>query len=202
MLTGPPLLLTQDGIPSFSSCGCDDASKKVQAALWVWSRCDRQQTTAVVREGDLAEKKTSRGWMGCSRTRVLLLTTSVKQTWHGVVTDEKNTYIDIYSFPASTDMFFLMSSLSWDLYFRRRFLLSFLWHFSISAPINFSLLQDSRVLSVPLPVSQTPAQTNIVFNALLLVMNPSVDLADSCWLAICHVKTVCLSVYLTNYLTF
>lgn len=167
------------------------------------------------RETLLKRKPPVDGW-GAAETRVLLLTTSVKQTWHDVVKDERNTYIDIYSFPASTDMFFLMSSLSWDLYFRRSFLvfffsnsfavslffsslpLSFLWHFSISAPINFSLLLDSRVLSVPLPVSQTPAQTNIVFNALLLVMNPSVDLADSCWLAICHVKRVCLSVNLTN----
>ena len=60
--------------------------------------------------------------------------------------------------------------------------LSYLWHSSISAPINFSLLQDSTVSSVPFPVSQTPAQTNIVFNARLLVMNPAVDLAhDPCW---------------------
>lgn len=52
-------------------------------ALWVWPPCDRQQTTAAVGEGDLAEKKTSGGWMGRSWTRFLLLTTSVKQTYRG-----------------------------------------------------------------------------------------------------------------------
>lgn len=35
----------------------------------VWPQRDRQRTTAVVREGDLAEKKTSHGWTGRSLTK-------------------------------------------------------------------------------------------------------------------------------------
>lgn len=191
MLTGPHLFLTQDGIPSFSSCGSPWCFQEGRTALWDWLQGDRRQTAAVVKEGDLAERKTSSRWMGCSWTRSLLLTTSVKQTWQGMGRGPKN--VDGYSFPPSADMFFQSCHL-WDLYLTRfsfldfffKFLCStslfsslpllFLWHFSICAPIMFSLLQDFRFFCVRLPVSQTPAQTNIVFNALLLVMKASVDL--------------------------
>ncbi len=181
----------------------------------VWPWCDRQQTIAVVREGDLAEKKTSHGWMGCSLTKSLLLTTSVKQTWHGVATAQRNTFISVYSslsplIPLSffvifelrsiyqINLSYLFSSYSFaaSLYFLP---LSFLWHFSISAPINFSLMRDSMLSSVPFPVSQTPAKTNIVFNTLLLVMNPSVDLACTpCWQF--NFQKEC--VHLSNWLAF
>lgn len=59
-------------------------------------------------------------WMdGAQLNKILFLTTSVKQIWHGVVKAQRNTFIDIYSFPVSTDLFFpYLSSLSWDLYVR------------------------------------------------------------------------------------
>lgn len=59
MHSGLPHLLTEQcGIPSPSSCGCDDASEKVERP-----QCDRQQTTAAVRgETSLKGKPPVDGW--------------------------------------------------------------------------------------------------------------------------------------------
>lgn len=201
MQTGLPLILTEQyGIPYFFSCGHDDASKKAEqpeGLAAAWPSADH----CCGWRGRPCWKLNLPWMVGAQLNKILILTTSVKQIWYGVEKAQRNTFIDIYSSLVSTDLLFLICH-PWveiyrsderDLYLfssNYSFLShslspSFLWHFSISAPINFSLLKDSTASSLLFPVSQTPAQTNIVFNALLLVMNPSVDLARTlCWLAI------------------
>lgn len=82
MLTGPPLLLTEwYGIPSLSSCGRNDASKKVEqteslAAAWPSvDHCCGQRGRPCWKE--------NLPWMdGTKLYKILPLTTSVKQIQH------------------------------------------------------------------------------------------------------------------------
>ena len=170
----------------------------------VWPQRDRQQTTAVVREGDLAEKKTSLGWMGGSWTKFSswqpLLNKYSTVRWRPIGT---HSLIFIYSLPPliSFSLFVISESRSiYQINFSYIYFpppvsslslsfsslpLSFLWHFSISRTYQFLFPKGFNGSSVPFPVIQTPVQTNIVFNALLLAMNPSGDLGHTPgWLVI------------------
>lgn len=106
MLTGSPLLWKERyGIPSYPSCGSDDASKKVEqpeglAAAWPSAdHCCGQ-------EGDLAEKKSSHGWMRRSLTK-FFSSQPLLNKQNGVVKAQRNTFSDIYLLPVSTNLFFL-----------------------------------------------------------------------------------------------
>lgn len=153
--------------------------------------CDHQRTTAAVREGDLKVKPLvdSAKLNKISSSQPLL---NKYMVWWRP--EERHTVIFIFSWSLTMLFFPLLyvifsldrSTYQINITFIYFCVISFFCCFcGISPSVHLSIslsFKDSRVSSVLFPVSQTPAQTNI---ALLLAVNPSVDLALSNDVYIC-----------------